>query len=136
MNTFKDGFESFTNIYSANQQTQSWYYDENVPGSSYSSYTFTLTQEQDLFVDALTWGSRAYPYSCADYSIFYTKLYYEGSYVDSANYYVQAGFDTIAKKNAQPGKYTMKVKPVWGSGTVPELTVRVTASEKVYVYDS
>jgi hypothetical protein len=30
----------------------------------------------------------------------------------------------------------MKVKPVWGSGTVPELTVRVTASELVNVYDS
>lgn len=43
MDTFKDGFESFTLIYSANQQTQSWYYDENVPGNSYSSYTFTLT---------------------------------------------------------------------------------------------
>lgn len=30
----------------------------------------------------------------------------------------------------------MKVKPVWGSGTNHELTVRVTGSEKVHVYDS
>jgi len=43
MDTFKDGFESFTLIYSANEQTQSWYYDTNVPANSYSSYTFTLT---------------------------------------------------------------------------------------------
>lgn len=84
----------------------------------------------------MTWGSRAYPNGCADYSIFYTDLYYEGSYVDSANYYVQAGFDTIAVENAKPGKYTMKVKPQWGSGTNNELTVRVTASEDVNVYDS
>jgi len=59
----------------------------------------------------LTWGSRAYPSGCADYSIFYTELYFNGSEIGSANYYVQAGFDTIAVKDASPGKYTMWVKP-------------------------
>jgi hypothetical protein len=45
MDTFKDGFESYTVIYSADKLTQSWYYDQNVPAGSYSSYTFTLTEE-------------------------------------------------------------------------------------------
>jgi len=38
--------------------------------------------------------------------------------------------------NAKPGEYLFWIWPEWGNGTIPEVTIRVTASEEVKVRDS
>lgn len=100
-----------------------------------TSYTFSSSKKEDLFISVDTWNHRMYPPSCSNgkYNKIKVKVTMPNGKKETTTYWDQKGMETVHIPNADKGSYNVEVTATWASFAVKDYVVRVYSSQKVTI---